>query len=134
MIQPPQQDRISLSDAVKTMTDREYAEYIIATMGGSFGECDRCQKDALEAILSRPYTPASSPASCSECELKDGCREESRNSSFCIKQAAQAARLEQLKELQKFIDDADSREGCEFGMLSIAMLVRWMSARGYDCD
>lgn len=31
----------------------EFAEYVISTMGGGFGECDKCQKDALEAIRPR---------------------------------------------------------------------------------
>ena len=39
-----------------------------------------------------------------------------------------------FKDLQKFIDDPDSREGCDLGTISIAALVRWLSARGYDCD
>ena len=43
-------------------------------------------------------------------------------------------RQDLLKDLQKHIDDPDSREGCPHGTMSVASLVRWMSARGYDCD
>jgi hypothetical protein len=51
-----------------------------------------------------------------------------------IAKATEAKRTELLKDLQKFIDNADSREGCEFGTISVAALVRWMSSKGYDCD
>ena len=39
-----------------------------------------------------------------------------------------------LEDLQTFIDDPDSREGCPLGTVSVALLVRWMSARGYTCE
>lgn len=46
-------DRRPLSEYLETCPDREYTEYVIATMGKGFGECDACQKDALESIRSR---------------------------------------------------------------------------------
>jgi len=51
-----------------------------------------------------------------------------------LSEALKAERMELLKDLQKFIDDADSHIGCPNGTLGTAYLVRWMSARGYDCD
>src|SRR5208337_1511740 len=44
------------------------------------------------------------------------------------------SRKELLKDLQLFIDNADSRIGCPNGSLGIAYLVRWMGGQGWDCD
>lgn len=44
------------------------------------------------------------------------------------------ARMELLKDLQTFIDNADSRIGCPNGTLGIAYLIQWMGGQGYDCD
>jgi hypothetical protein len=50
------------------------------------------------------------------------------------KEGADAERKTLLKDLQTFIDDADSHEGCPNGTLGTAYLVRWMGGQGWDCD
>jgi len=42
----------------------------------------------------------------------------------------QAARKELLKDLQKFIDNADSHIGCPNGTLGTAYLIQWMGGQG----
>jgi hypothetical protein len=44
------------------------------------------------------------------------------------------SRNELLKDLQKFIDNADSRIGCPNGTLGVAYLIQWMGGQGWDCD
>lgn len=46
----------TLSEYLGLCSMRELAEYVISTMGRGFGECDSCQKDALEALRSRPLS------------------------------------------------------------------------------
>jgi hypothetical protein len=43
-------------------------------------------------------------------------------------------RKELLKDLQTFIDNADSHIGCPNGTLGTAYLVQWMGGQGWDCD
>jgi hypothetical protein len=56
--------------------------------------------------------------------IEQAAREEERKKS----------RNELLKDLQKFIDNADSRIGCPNGTLGIAYLIQWMGGQGWDCD
>ena len=43
-------------------------------------------------------------------------------------------RMSLLKDLQEFIDNADSHIGCPNGTIGTAYLVQWMGGQGYDCD
>lgn len=47
---------------------------------------------------------------------------------------AKKAKMGILKDLQKFIDNADSHRGCPNGTVGTAYLVQWMGGQGYDCD
>jgi hypothetical protein len=60
MTPTPEQPQQKLEDYLKSCNDREYAEYIIATMthGNSPSDFDKIQKEAIQAIRSRPITPA----------------------------------------------------------------------------
>lgn len=49
-------------------------------------------------------------------------------------EGAKSEREKLLKSLQKCLDDPDTHEGCDFGTVSVAKIVMWMSAWGYDCD
>ena len=59
MTPTPEQPQQKLEDYLKSCNDREYAEYIIATMthGNSPSDFDKIQKEAIQAIRSRPITP-----------------------------------------------------------------------------
>jgi hypothetical protein len=64
------------------------------------------------------------PLSEHDAAIEQAAREEERKKS----------RNELLKDLQKFIDNADSRIGCPNGTLGIAYLIQWMGGQGWDCD
>ena len=64
MTPTPEQPQQKFEDYLKSCNDREYAEYIIATMthGNSPSDFDKIQKEAIQAIRSRAHTSAPAPA------------------------------------------------------------------------
>jgi len=86
---------------------------------------DRKKREAVKKAGDRPRPP------CEECIYQSQSAEHDANIGA---QATKAEREDLLKDLQKFIENADSRKGCEFGTISVAALVRWMYSKGYDCD
>ena len=104
----------------------------------------RAAEQAYQNILEAWSHPASVPNPCAE----NGCTDTENCDEICqhqriyslawLKDHDAAIRNEErnilMKSLQKHIDDPDSREGCEFGVTSIAKIVNWMQKWGYDCD
>jgi hypothetical protein len=92
-------------------------------------------------LYSRPHSIPPAPApECVNCKCSDciPMKHIVELSEIKCKEAAKAererARQELLKDLQTFIDDADSHIGCPQGTLGTAYLVRWMGGQGWDCD
>jgi hypothetical protein len=72
-------------------------------------------------------------------EHDDGIRKEAKQEGrdevlSKIPEIIKREQMVMLKDLQFFIDDPDSHMGCPHGTIAVAYLVRWMGARGYDCD
>ena len=75
MTPTPEQPQQKLEDYLKSCNDREYAEYIIATMthGNSPSDFDKIQKEAIQAIRSRPHTSTEEEI-CKRCLCTSPCQ------------------------------------------------------------
>ncbi|MDD5348263.1 MAG: hypothetical protein PHT59_06600 [Candidatus Omnitrophica bacterium] len=85
----------TLSEYLGSCSMRELAEYVISTMGRGFGECDSCQKDALEALRSRPL-------SCMERNGAQGQRKEI-DDVICINEISLALKRFRDGKLQEMV-------------------------------
>ena len=115
--QPQQEYIITEEQLTNLILDLEYRRYNLARI-------------TQDQIRSRP---ASAPEVCEE---QDACRSPAMcpEATKAAKSERERARQELLKDLQTFIDDADSHIGCPQGTLGTAYLVRWMGGQGWDCD
>ena len=110
MTPTPEQPQQKLEDYLKSCNDREYAEYIIATMthGNSPSDFDKIQKEAIQAIRSRPH---STPQQHTECYI-DGYRDGARKAREDVLKECCAQCPIRNEEMPLEDYSAESCEGC----------------------
>lgn len=99
---------------------------------GDFDDCP-CEDECHVANFCMEYCKKKNVNSCGMTESQCGFVIESEKAE-AAKAASEQAMKELLKDLQSFIDNADSHIGCPNGTLGTAYLVQWMGGQGWDCD
>jgi hypothetical protein len=107
--------REPLSKYLETCTDREYAEYIIATMAGSCpNEWDAAKAEAIDAIRSRPHplAPEQKPGCYITCPFDDLCANDIEKVQAIEAEAARAATLAERERLLKAAHEINAKRFC----------------------